>query len=105
LSLEHRVLLVGANTPYEVASRYAIAGVVGDELFQSPRAADYRLVTLTGNKKPLLLIASVCFLDPPNEARHEREERDPILACKDDSEDDDENDDSIHVQGGSPCEI
>lgn len=29
--------------------------------------------TLKGNKKPLLLIASVCFLDPPNELPyHER---------------------------------
>jgi len=77
---------------------------VGDELFQSPQAADYRLVTLTGNKKPLLLIASVCFLDPPNEPRHERRERDRILACKDDSDDDDDDDDD-DVQGGSPCEI
>lgn len=50
-----------------VVSRYATAGSWRDELFQSPQAADYRAVTLKGNKKPLLLIASVCFLDPPNE--------------------------------------
>lgn len=43
---------------------------VRDELFQSPQAADYRAVTLKGNKKPLLLIASVCFLNPPNELPH-----------------------------------
>lgn len=47
--------------------RYTPLVVVRNELFQSPQAADYRAVTLKGNKKPLLLIASVCFLDPPNE--------------------------------------
>lgn len=31
--------------------------------------------TLKGNKKPLLLIASVCFLDPPNELPCHRAER------------------------------